>query len=157
LSERRTGTRLRAWAAVGAWAALISLLSSDWFSGARTGAFLLPLLRTLLPGATPELLRGLHGVIRKGAHVTEYLILAVLLVRALRQEGLRGLRLTVAAVALGVAYAALDEMHQAFVPSRTASPADVLVDAIGVAAGVGLAVAGRGVAAARTAARPVEN
>jgi VanZ family protein len=162
LPDHPTRPRLRAWAAVGAWAACISLLSSDWFSGAHTGGVLLPLLRALLPGATPELLQGLHAAIRKAAHVTEYLILALLLVRALRQEGLRGWRLVATAVTLGVAYAALDEIHQVFVPSRTASPGDVLVDAIGVVAGVGLAVAGRGVPADHATAppadtRPVEN
>src|SRR5262245_54785119 len=92
----------------------------------------------------------MHTGIRKAAHVTEYLILALLLVRALRAEGLRGGMLVVTAMLLGVGYAALDETHQAFVPSRTASPGDVAVDAIGVLAGVGLAVARR--PAARVAA-----
>jgi VanZ family protein len=133
------GARWRAWIAVAAWAGLISLFSSGLFSGAHTGAVLLPLLHGLFPGASPELLAILHASIRKAAHVVEYLVLGLLLVRALRQEGLRGRALAAAAMALGVGYAALDELHQTFVPSRTPSPRDVAVDALGVTAGVALA------------------
>jgi VanZ family protein len=135
--------RLRAWLPVIAWAALISVFSSALFSGEHTGGVILPLLQALFPAARPEHLLAMHMGIRKAAHVTEYLILALLLVRALRSEGLRGGALVATAVLLGVAYAALDETHQAFVPSRTASPGDVAMDAIGVLAGVALAVARR--------------
>lgn len=134
-----TGLRRRAWLAVAAWAALISIFSSGWFSGSHTGGLLLPLLRALLPGAPPDVLAALHALIRKAAHVGEYLVLGVLLVRALRQEGLAGGRLAARAFALGVGWAALDELHQHFVPNRTGSPRDVAVDAIGAAAGVVLA------------------
>jgi VanZ family protein len=134
-----TGARRRAWLAVAAWATLISVFSSGCFSGSQTGGLLLPLLRALLPGASPDLLATLHALIRKAAHVGEYLVLSVLLVRALRHEGLAGGHLAAAAFGLGVGYAALDELHQHCVPSRTGSPRDVAVDATGVAAGVGLA------------------
>ena len=63
--------------------------------------------------------------------------------RARREEGLRGAALLAAAIAIGIAYAALDEFHQVFVPSRTASPHDVVVDAAGVIVGALLAVSGR--------------
>ena len=157
MPDRRIRERLRVWLPVVAWAALISVFSSALFSGEHTSEILLPLLQTLLPGAKPEHLRALHTGIRKSAHVAEYLVLAVLLIRALRTEGLRGGALAATAVLIGVAYAALDETHQAFVPSRTASPGDVAVDALGVLAGVGLTLARRPGASAGTAARPVEN
>jgi VanZ family protein len=154
LPERAiAGARLRAWLPVVLWAALISALSSGLFSGEHTGGLLLPLLRAALPGASHEQLLAMHALIRKCAHVVEYLVLGLLLVRALHGEGLRGGTLAATAVALGVAYAALDETHQAFVPSRTASPRDVAVDAIGVLAGVGLAVTRH----AGPVARPIEN
>src|SRR5690606_22975902 len=44
------------WLPVVAWASLIWLLSSDYFSGEQTGGFLLPLLELLLPGASPATL-----------------------------------------------------------------------------------------------------
>ena len=67
-------------------------------------------------------------ILRKGAHVTEYAILAVLLVRALGRE--------LPALALGVLYAASDELHQSFVRGRHASPIDVAIDVGGLALGL---------------------
>ena len=55
--------------------------------------------------------------------MTEYAVLALLLFRALGRE--------VPAFPLGVAYAARDELHQAFVRGRHASPIDVAIDAVG--------------------------
>src|SRR4051812_9393633 len=65
---------------------------------------------------------------RKGAHLTEYAVLGALLYRALGREAL--------ALALGIAYAASDEFHQHFVRGRHASPVDVAIDAVGLAAGM---------------------
>ena len=65
---------------------------------------------------------------RKGAHLTEYAVLGALLYRALGREPL--------ALAVGIAYAATDELHQYFVRGRHASPVDVAIDAVGVAAGM---------------------
>ncbi len=67
-------------------------------------------------------------MLRKGAHITEYAVLGVLLVRALGSE--------LPAFAVGVAYAITDEMHQHFVPGRHSSPFDVAFDACGVALGL---------------------
>ena len=67
-------------------------------------------------------------ILRKGAHMTEYAVLAVLLVRALRREA--------PALGLGVMYAASDELHQAFVRGRHASPIDVAIDTVGLLIGL---------------------
>jgi len=67
-------------------------------------------------------------VLRKAAHGTEYAVLGLLLVRALVRA--------VPAVGVGVAYAISDEVHQAFVRGRHASPVDVAVDTLGLVAGV---------------------
>jgi VanZ family protein len=69
--------------------------------------------------------------LRKLAHVTEYLILTLLLLRALSRSGV-ALALPVAIVA-ALAYASSDEWHQSFVPGRTATPRDVAIDGIGIA------------------------
>jgi len=79
----------------------------------------------------PNLSTGLgtwDTILRKGAHVTEYALLGALLYRALSREAL--------ALAAGIAYAATDELHQHFVRGRHASPVDVAIDAVGVAAGM---------------------
>lgn len=79
----------------------------------------------------PSLSSGLgtwDTILRKGAHVTEFAVLGGLLYRALAREA--------HALAVGIAYAATDELHQFFVRGRHASPVDVAIDAVGVAAGM---------------------
>lgn len=69
-------------------------------------------------------------VLRKGAHMTEYAILAVLLVRATGSYAW--------AFAVAVAYAGSDELHQTFVRGRHGSPVDVGIDAVGALIGLSL-------------------
>jgi VanZ family protein len=74
----------------------------------------------------PSLSSGLGNwdyALRKGAHMTEYAILAGLLVRATGSYAW--------AFGLAVAYAATDELHQTFVRGRHGSPIDVGIDAVG--------------------------
>ena len=132
--------RLAFWLPPLLWMVTIAWFSTAEFSADNTGSVLRPLLRWLLPGATEAQLATLHLLMRKIAHVTEYAVLAALWFVALTRE--RGLpRRRAAWVALGVAvvWAVLDELHQATVPSRTASAMDVVFDAAGatVAAVVG--------------------
>jgi VanZ family protein len=81
---------------------------------------------------------GEHGfldvLIRKLAHVTEYLVLTLCWWRALRGLGVsRENRIAVGiAVAIALTYAATDEFHQTFVSGRHGTPVDVLIDAIGM-------------------------
>jgi VanZ family protein len=70
-------------------------------------------------------------VLRKLGHVTGYLVLTLLILRALRRSGV-GAAIP-AAMAAAIAYAASDEWHQSFVPGRTATAEDVAIDGIGVA------------------------
>ena len=79
----------------------------------------------------PSLSSGLgtwDTVLRKGAHLTEYAVLGALLLRAIGRE--------LPAFALGIAYAATDELHQHFVRGRHSSPFDVAFDACGLALGL---------------------
>ena len=126
---------LRAWGPVILWAVVISIFSTHYFTNEITGRFFIPLLRWFLPH-TPlrELLR-IHHIIRKGAHVCEYFIFSLLVLRGFRY-GRAGWRWSWAAstLALCAALAALDEFHQWFVPGRGASPRDSLIDVCGAAA-----------------------
>jgi VanZ family protein len=132
------GDRLRGWLPVAVWAGAITLFSSSWFSGEHTSSVLLPLLSALFPGVHPHDLARVHAVIRKLAHYTEYLVLGSLTLRALLLQGTARSRATVVAAVLGALFAASDEIHQAFVPTRTAAAGDVLIDVAGVMSGVGL-------------------
>ena len=79
--------------------------------------------------------------VRKAAHVTEYAILALLLYRAMRRTLERSPEIwcrQCAGWAFGIAliYAASDEWHQSFVPSRGGTIHDVLIDGAGAALGL---------------------
>lgn len=137
---RRVGTASSFWWRWGPlilWIALISSLSTDAFSATETGRLLLPLLGWLFPGTSPATLNLLHAIVRKGAHVTEFAILALLWYRALdwRKPGWQN-RAALGAFLLAAGFGALDEAHQIFVPSRTASIADVGWDSLGAALGL---------------------
>jgi VanZ family protein len=98
------------WAPVLLWAALIFAFSS-----------------------IPSLSSGLGSwdyVLRKCAHVTEYVVLTFLLARAVEREA--------PAFALGVLYAISDEVHQSFVRGRHAAPLDVAIDSVGLVLGIAL-------------------
>ena len=137
---------LRRWLPPVAWAALTSFFSSSLFTGERTGAIIIPLLRWLFPSASRAQLLFAHEIIRKLAHFAEYLVLGVLLYRALRTESRPPLRAAATAVVLAALWAASDELHQAFVPGRTPAVRDVMID-------VSCAIAGQGVVAAWPALR----
>jgi VanZ family protein len=100
------------------WAALIFVASS----------------RPDLPHASQPLLDLLA---RKGAHITEYAVLAVLIRYALGpgQPGrLRGQ--LIVAWTLTALYAVSDEIHQSFVPGRTPAALDVAIDGAGALLGL---------------------
>jgi VanZ family protein len=109
------------WLPVLGWMALIFLLSAQ-------------------PGLRVSDDASVDRPIRTLAHLTSYAVLAALLVRALltgsRPTGMAAIGAWVVAVLYGVS----DEIHQSFVPDRTGRPSDVLIDAIGAAIGVALAV-----------------
>ncbi len=69
----------------------------------------------------------IHFITRKLAHFTEYAILGFLAARAFRTSP----RWFLISAVLIVVYALLDEYHQSFVPSRTASIFDSLIDMAG--------------------------
>jgi VanZ family protein len=103
-----TSRAVSAWLPVVLWAAVIFALSSIPHLGTGLGTW--------------------DTVLRKGAHVTEYAILGLLLLRATGREA--------PAFLLGVAYAITDEFHQHFVSGRHSSPIDVAIDSAGVLIGI---------------------
>jgi VanZ family protein len=126
---------MRHWWPALLWAGLIACFSTDLFSWEHTSRVILPLLLRLFPTTPLESLLAVHHYIRKSAHVFEYFVLSLLLLRALRggQDGWKW-QWAVTALLTAAGWAALDEIHQAFVPSRGPSMFDVLIDVCGAAA-----------------------
>ena len=91
------------------------------------------------PLSTEEILQYadlIHFLIRKCAHVTLYFLLAVSVSFPLYVYGLRGIPLMLVAGGFCIAFACGDEYHQSLVEGRGPSKRDVMIDSIGVIAGV---------------------
>ena len=120
---------------------LIFTASSDAGSSEHTSRYLAPFFRWLFPGMSEKSVDSVVFMIRKCAHLTEYAVLALLVWRA-RRKPFRGdtrpWLWSQAAEALWVTvfYAATDEFHQTFVPSREGCVRDVMIDSTGAVVGL---------------------
>lgn len=116
-----------------AWMSLIFAGSTGALAASNTSLIIRPLLLWLNPDISEETILRAHFAARKAAHFTEYAVLALLAARAFLTSSNARLRKLwhVAALALVVSYACLDEYHQSFVPTRTGSPYDSLIDSAG--------------------------
>ena len=130
---------LKSWIPVLLWALLISLFSTDEFSSSNTSRIIGPLVRWIIPDASPELQEAIHYAVRKLGHWSEYFVLSWLLLRGFQGKTSRTLRGPWVAWTLGLVllYALGDEFHQAFVPSRSARLADSMIDFFGGICAVG--------------------
>jgi VanZ family protein len=139
LHRPRLPAWLRAWWPALVWAGIIFSMSTDTFSAEHTGSVLEPVLRWLVPSLTEDQFEAIHHLIRKSAHFGEYFIFCLLLYRGVRGDR-TGWRWTwgVAALSVAAGYSILDEIHQAFVASRTASAYDSLLDSAGAFAAFAL-------------------
>lgn len=151
----RKGT-VKFWLPVALWAALIFIGSTDLLAQAHTSRWIVPILRWFKPDLSWETIHRVQTLVRKGGHLTEYAVLAILLARALRaaRGQARGWDWPAARLAwlLATLYAVSDEFHQYHVPSRTASPTDVLIDSLGALTGLLLLWVGHRWQRARAAA-----
>lgn len=124
---------LKAWIAAILWLIVIAIESSALLSSHNTSRILYPLLHFLF-GVNHARFEHWHVYIRKGGHVFGYGLLSILLFRAWRETlplvnnakwALRWATIALFGTAL---VASLDEWHQSFIPSRTGTPWDVLLD-----------------------------
>jgi len=116
-----------------AWLAFISYASTASFSASNTSRIIGPLVLWLFPNTSAETLATIQFFTRKIAHFTEYAILGFLAARAFRTSPSPAIsrRWFWIAAALIIVYALIDEYHQSFVPSRTASIFDSFIDMSG--------------------------
>ena len=127
---------IRYWLPVVFWMMLIFSVSADTQSFRHSSIYFEPLVRWLFPHLSRMQVEAMHHAFRKGCHLAEYAILAWLFWRALRKpvkNDCRPWSWTEAGLALAIVFlfAASDELHQVFVPSRTAQVSDVMIDTSG--------------------------
>ncbi len=119
--------------------------SSANFSASNTSRIIRPLLLWLFPRIAESSIQAVHFYVRKGAHFTEYAILALLSARAFGTSARARLRgfWWPASFALVAAVALLDEYRQSFLPSRTGTVYDSLLDMAGGASALASVAAWR--------------
>ena len=120
------------WFPTGFWLAVIALESTNLGSAEHTGRVLYPIFHFLfnVNGAT---FATWHAWLRKSGHVVGYFTLSVLLFRSWRATFPRlstrwCLQWATIALLSTSLVATLDEWHQSFLPSRTGTFRDVLLD-----------------------------
>lgn len=92
-------------------------------------------------------------LVRKGAHMSEYAILLLLLLWLLSSwTSLRGVGLYSLSLGIAVIFAASDEYHQTFVDGRAGSVRDVVIDSCGAVLMLGLVLIVRRLLRRNTAA-----
>jgi len=140
---------LKAWIAAILWLIVIAIESTQYLSAHNTSRILYPLLHFLF-GLNHARFEHWHFYLRKGGHVFGYGLLSILLFRAWREtlptpgNPKWTLRWSTVAVVGTVLVAGLDEWHQSFLPTRTGTLHDVILDTCaGIAAQVLLFLSAR--------------
>lgn len=133
---------LWAWLWVSVCVAVILSFSGEGFSALQTGGILTPFLRWLFPEITSRQILDLHYALRKLAHLTEYAVLAMLSLRALRLTiDVPLLRVASLTLVMVLAVAGVDELRQLYLPARTGSLRDIGINLVGGGIGVLLVIA----------------
>ncbi|MDF2542377.1 MAG: hypothetical protein K0S47_2095 [Herbinix sp.] len=78
-----------------------------------------------------QTLSSINHIVRKGAHFSEYALLAITLAFHFYVWGKRKYKLALLSILLTAAYAATDEFHQLFVAGRSGELKDVGIDTSG--------------------------
>jgi VanZ family protein len=125
---------LRAWWPALVWVGLITFESTDLFSAEHTGNMLYNLLSHFLVEIDLYKFLVFHHYLRKTGHVVGYGMLGLLLLRGWRatldQDHVQ-LGRTVLLAWLGTAFvASMDEWHQSYIPSRTGTWRDAVLDSV---------------------------
>jgi VanZ family protein len=134
---------LRYWIPLLLWIAVIFVGSTDLMSAEQTSRFLAPFLRWLKADVTPATIAQVQFFVRKAAHLTEYAVLAVLLWRAIYWGTTLKMKMSILVIVVWFVcamFAATDEFHQSFVPSRTATWHDVTIDSCGAFVGLAISI-----------------
>jgi VanZ family protein len=134
---KRIGSIVVNWALVILWMILIFSFSTEPFSSEKSTPFLAALLADLLPHGLARHMETIVYLIRKLSHWSEYFILGILLMRALKAQIPRqpALRRMLWSILLATLYAVTDEYHQTLVPGRSANLLDVVIDSFGALCG----------------------
>lgn len=83
-----------------------------------------------------NVLQRIESIIRKIAHFSIYTVVGLLLMGIMSTYKLKENHRIGISMIIGMIYASSDEIHQAFIPERTAKITDVMIDSMGVLLGI---------------------
>ena len=83
-----------------------------------------------------KVLDKIEHIIRKLAHFSLYTLVGILTMSLMSTYNLQQIKRVEISWIIGLIYAISDEIHQAFIPDRTAAVGDVLIDSCGVLFGI---------------------
>jgi VanZ family protein len=128
--------RRQRWVLAFLWMTVIFFLSaqSGNESALLSTSIFKPLFDLLIPmGISNEVL---SMIIRKSAHFISYLILGILVYRAMDTYEIVASQKMYLSLLLCFGYAISDEIHQIFVPGRAGTMIDVVIDGLGSATSI---------------------
>ncbi len=114
--------KLKKWILLLLWMLIIFLFSNQPHSGTITHN----MIKTYV--SSSDLVTTLNFIIRKSAHVMEYLILFLLTHSLLKEYQTNSKKIIVLSLIFCFLYACSDEYHQSLVPGRTSQFKDVIID-----------------------------
>ena len=125
------------WIIVFSWMVLIYLLSDQ---PAIQSSHLSESITEFIVGSSAEAVSfdRWNFLVRKNAHLFNYLVLGILVMNALTKSLVSRYRSVVWSCGICVLFACTDEFHQLFVAGRGAQLMDVLIDSVGALVGIGL-------------------
>ncbi|MEG3070181.1 MAG: VanZ family protein [Peptococcaceae bacterium] len=91
-----------------------------------------------------QLVSRINSTAREYMHGVVFLVLGLLVHRALTNRGLTKAKAAAIALAICLAYGLSDEVHQLFVPGRAFQLSDLAMDGLGSLIGIGLACLKKG-------------
>jgi VanZ family protein len=124
---------IRYWLPVILLVSVMFSFSGDTFSDYHTRGRINRLLLWLFPDIKESLLVWINYFVRKAAHLFSYAVLTAMLFRAFRADSLTRWRFAwaVYSIVITIIWALLDEYRQSFVPSRSGSIYDSMIDTVG--------------------------
>jgi len=132
---------LQAWLPVFLFLCIVAVESTSWLGSNRTSQPLHHLLRTFLGSSIDHNWAYTHHILRKIGHFTAYGTLSLICFRGFRLTlgnmtswAQRNLSAHALAIGITLLVACADEFHQTFLPNRTGTCSDVLLDTVGAVA-----------------------
>lgn len=132
--------KILSWAAMVLWMALIFYLSHQPATASNelsTGitAVIIQAVEKVISGADLDI-SSFNHLVRKSAHFFAYLILGILVIKALSRSGTSGYKGIFLALFFCLLCAIADEAHQLLVPGRGGQLKDVILDSTGASIGI---------------------